>query len=128
MSGFIFFVAMYLVGDYLSASFGLPIPGPIIGLVLVLCILIARGQVDAPLKEAADSFLRYLALMLVPIGVGVIKLLNPAPVGIWKLEAVLIVALILGAVATAKIMQGLLACRKVQLAPLEPKVSADSIQ
>ena len=126
MSGFIFFVAMYLVGDYLSSSFGLPIPGPIIGLVLVLGMLIARGQVDAPLKEAADSFLRYLALMLVPIGVGVIKLLNPAPIGIWKLEAVLIVALILGAVATAKIMQGLLAFRKVQLTPLEPAGPADS--
>jgi putative effector of murein hydrolase LrgA (UPF0299 family) len=75
-------------------------------------MLITRGRVDAPLKEAADFFLRYLALMLVPIGVCVIRLVNPAPVGIWKLEAVLVLSLIVGALLTAKIMQALLAFRR----------------
>jgi holin-like protein len=126
MSGFVFFIAMYLAGDYVSTYFSLPIPGAIIGLIAVLAMLIARGRVDASLKEAADSFLRYLALMLVPIGVCVIKLLDSAPVGIWKFETVLVLALVLGAVLTAKIMQGLLWLRKVQLAPLNPAASADS--
>jgi holin-like protein len=118
MFGFVFFIAMYLIGNYISTALALPIPGAIVGLVFVLCMLIARGQVDAPLKESADLFLRYLALMLVPIGVGVVKLIDPAPVGIWQLVIVLVLALILGAVLTAKIMQGLLALRKPQfLAP-----------
>ena len=128
MYGFVLFILMYLIGDYISNYFVLPIPGAIIGLVLVLAILIGRGRVDAPLKEAADSFMRYLALMLVPIGVGVIKLLNPAPAGIWKLESVLVLALIIGAILTAKVMQGLLAVRRVGLAPLDPAAPADPIQ
>ncbi|MEC5162859.1 MULTISPECIES: CidA/LrgA family protein [unclassified Janthinobacterium] len=109
MFGFAFFIAMYLLGNYLSSQFSLPIPGSIIGFGLVFILLTIRGKVDAPLKEASDSMLRYLALMLVPIGVGVMKLIGAVPPGISKLMLVLVVALVVGGVATAKITQWLLA-------------------
>jgi holin-like protein len=112
MSGFAFFIAAYLVGDFVSVHLGLPIPGAIVGMVLVLVMLIARGHVDPPLKQAADTFLRYLSLMLVPLGVGMVKILDdPARADVWKLGVVLLLALMLGAVLVAKIMQALLAIR-----------------
>jgi len=112
MSGFAFFIAAYLAGDFVSVHLGLPIPGAIVGMVLVLVMLIARGHVDPPLKQAADTFLRYLSLMLVPLGVGMVKILDdPAWADVWKLGVVLLLALMLGAVLVAKIMQALLAIR-----------------
>jgi holin-like protein len=109
MSGFVFFIAMYVVGDCISGYFGLPVPGAIVGLILALAIFVARGGVDAPLRESADTFLRYLSLMLVPLGVGMMKILDdPARAGVWKFAIVLVLALMLGAVMVAKIMQVLL--------------------
>jgi holin-like protein len=125
MFGFVFFLAMYLAGNYLSSALSLPIPGAIVGLVLVLCILLIRGRVDAPVKEAADLFLKYLALMLVPIAVGVTQLVNVAPSDVWKLEIVVVLALIVGAIMTAKIMEGLLTLGKFQLRPVQQTKSAE---
>lgn len=109
MLSFAFFIAVYLVGNELSTRFALPIPGSIIGLGLVFTLLAVRGKVDAPLKESADVMLRYLPLMLVPIGVGVVKLVGAVPQGISVLLLVLVAALAFGGVAAAKITQRLLA-------------------
>ena len=46
------------------------LPGPIIGLLLMLGYLIWRGEVGEPLSLAASSLLRYLPLLLVPPAVG----------------------------------------------------------
>jgi holin-like protein len=106
MPGFVFFVTLFLVGDFLSTRFGLPVPGSMIGLCLALVFLAVRGRVDAPLRESSGKFLRYLPLMLVPVGVGIVKLVEAPPAGLWRLEVVLVLSLIIGAPAAAKIMQG----------------------
>jgi len=108
MLGFVFFVTMFLVGEYLSTRFGLPVPGSMIGLCIALVFLVVRGRVDAPLRESAGKFLRYLPLMLVPLGVGIVKLVEAPPAGLWRLEVVLVISLIIGAPAVAMIMQGFL--------------------
>lgn len=121
MFGFVFFVAMFLVGDYFSARFSLPIPGSIIGLGLTLCVLLARRKVDHSLKQAANVFARYLPLMLVPIGVsGVVRLVGSPPPGVWRLITVLVIALVLGAVGTAKLMLAALRLCGVSTAELQP--------
>ena len=120
MAGFVFFVMMFLVGDYLSVRFALPIPGSIIGLGMALCVLAIRGRVDAPLKSSSGTLLRYLPLMLTPIGVGVVKLTEDPPSGLWRLIVVLVLALVVGAIGTAKIMQGFLALLERQPATTPP--------
>jgi holin-like protein len=109
MWGFVFFAALFLAGDYLSTRFALPIPGSIIGLGFALGFFAVRGKVDAQFKPAADLLLRYLPLLLVPIGAGVIRIVDSPPPGLWRLEVVLIIALLVGVLGTAKIAQGLLA-------------------
>jgi len=113
MFGFAFFIVMSLLGNEISTRLSLPIPGSIIGLTLVFAMCCVRGKVDEPLKAAADSMLRYLALMLVPIGVGIVKLIDVVPQGMPTLIAVLALALAVGAVATAKLAQTLLTCRRL---------------
>ncbi len=78
MFGFVFFVTFFLIGEYFSTRFSLPIPGSMIGLCLALAFLAVRGRVDAPLRESSGKFLRYLPLMLVPVGVGIAAGPSPA--------------------------------------------------
>jgi holin-like protein len=66
-----------LVGETLSRALGLPIPGPVAGMVLLLGALIwrTRGRAEAAppwLAQTADGVLKHLSLLFVPAGVGLI--------------------------------------------------------
>lgn len=55
------------------AEFLLPlVPGPVIGLVLLLLFLIARGTVAPGLALVSSAFMRYLGVLFVPAAVGVV--------------------------------------------------------
>lgn len=118
MFGFAFYIAMYLVGNYLSTRFALPVPGAIIGLGLVFAMLTVRGKVDVSLKGSSEVLLRYLAPMLVPTCVGIVKLIHNAPPGIPGLILVLLLALVAGCLATALIANTLLARRHPATGPV----------
>ncbi len=60
-----------LAGELLKATFGLPIPGPVLGMMLLLAGLMMRGGVPPGLAKVGDAFLSNLSLMFVPAGVGV---------------------------------------------------------
>ena len=57
----------------ICAHFLLPlVPGPVIGLVLLLVFLIWRGSVHEGVDLVASTFMRYLGLLFVPAAVGVV--------------------------------------------------------
>ncbi len=59
------------LGEGLAYAFSLPIPGPVIGMLLLFCYLAARrGAVDA-LAPTTLEFLKHLSLLFVPAGVGI---------------------------------------------------------
>ena len=70
-----------LAGELLARSLGLPLPGPVLGMVLLFTLLLLRGAAwheHAParlqtLDQAADFLLRHLSLLFVPAGVGVMQ-------------------------------------------------------
>jgi putative effector of murein hydrolase LrgA (UPF0299 family) len=72
-----------LAGETLAKGLGMPVPGPVVGIVLLVGGLglwrAASGRdavADDTLSVAtvADGFLRHLALLFVPAGVGVVAL------------------------------------------------------
>ena len=71
LRGLTWLVLFQLLGTAINHLFLPVLPGPIIGLLLLLVYLISRGQVGEPLNLAASSLLRYLPLLLVPPAVGV---------------------------------------------------------
>lgn len=107
-----------VVGDYLSTRFALPVPGTIVGLGLVFMLLVVRGKVDDALKASSETLLRYLALMLVPTCVGVVKLIHDVPPGVLNVLLVLVLALVCGSLATAWIANTLLTRRKAATQPV----------
>lgn len=61
-----------LIGEVLAKALSLPIPGPVLGMLLLLLTLIIRGQLSTDLKNTAQMLLSHLSLFFVPAGVGVI--------------------------------------------------------
>lgn len=60
-----------LGGELIARLFGLPIPGPVIGMTLLLLTLLARGQASHDTRANVGSFLQHMSLFFVPAGVGV---------------------------------------------------------
>ncbi|MBW3140085.1 CidA/LrgA family protein [Ferrimonas balearica] len=69
--GFTALLGFWLLGEGLSHAFDWPVPGSVIGLLMLFALLCGLGRVPASIAEASDGLLRYLALLFVPAGVGV---------------------------------------------------------
>lgn len=71
LRGLTWLIVFQLLGTGVNVLFLPFLPGPIIGMVLLLIYLVLRGEVGEPLEHAAGSLLKYLPLILVPPAVGV---------------------------------------------------------
>lgn len=60
-----------LIGELTVRALDLPVPGPVIGMVLLFLFLMVRGHVPKDLASVADGILNHLSLLFVPAGVGV---------------------------------------------------------
>jgi holin-like protein len=79
------------IGEVLSYALKLPVPGPVLGMVLLLGLLLARPTLLARLRTTALELLKHLSLLFVPAGVGV--MLHLARIGReWLPIAVALVA------------------------------------
>ena len=61
-----------LAGEVLARLAGLPVPGPILGLILLLLVFALRGNIPEALHTVASAILRHLSLLFVPAGVGLV--------------------------------------------------------
>jgi holin-like protein len=69
-----------LAGEGLARGLALPVPGPVIGLMILFLALVARGRLrphapaaqETPLGVLAAFLLAHLSLLFVPAGVGII--------------------------------------------------------
>lgn len=60
-----------LAGEVIVQFFGLPVPGPVVGMALLFATLVVRGGVPDSLRSTASNLLQHLSLLFVPAGVGV---------------------------------------------------------
>ena len=60
-----------LVGEALAFSLALPVPGPVIGMALLLATLALRPALLPRIKGTGTTLLSHLSLLFVPAGVGV---------------------------------------------------------
>ena len=59
------------IGEVLSYLLRLPVPGPVLGMVLLLVVLMARPAAVDTLRPTSLELLKHLSLLFVPAGVGV---------------------------------------------------------
>lgn len=60
-----------LAGELLVKTLALPVPGPVVGMLILFSWLTVRGSVSASLEQVTDGLLANLSLLFVPAGVGV---------------------------------------------------------
>jgi putative effector of murein hydrolase LrgA (UPF0299 family) len=75
LSGFIQILLFQGLGEIISKIFLPSLPGPVIGLVLLLFWLMLRSQVNSDLEMVANALTHYLGLLFVPAAVGVVLFL-----------------------------------------------------
>ncbi len=63
-------------GELIARGAGLPLPGAVVGLALLLVILIVRDGPDPDLRDTSNGLLRHLSLLFVPAGVGIVNELD----------------------------------------------------
>ena len=111
----IFFIFLFqLVGEFLQKYFVLAIPGPVIGLLLMLvALLLQRGSRDSDsdfgqkVINTSNHLLQYLSLLFVPIGVGVVMHLQLLESQLVKVLGVIIIGTLLTIIVTAALFQAL---------------------
>jgi holin-like protein len=64
-------LAFQLLGEALVFALDAPVPGPVVGLALLLLTLVLRPSVLTGVKPTAQTLLQHLSLLFVPAGVGV---------------------------------------------------------
>jgi holin-like protein len=60
-----------LIGEFIVQVAGLPVPGPVVGMLLLFVTLSIRRTVSQPLRDTSNGILQHLSLLFVPAGVGV---------------------------------------------------------
>ena len=75
--GLFVLLACQLAGEVLVRGLALPLPGPVVGIVLLVAGLYGADRMNrrsadsgSAVGDAADGLLRYLGLLFVPAGVG----------------------------------------------------------
>lgn len=61
-----------LMGEILTRSFGLIVPGPVLGMALLLAFFMIVPRVAAAIQPTAQGLLSHLSLLFVPAGVGIV--------------------------------------------------------
>ena len=71
LAGLTWLLVFQCVGEVLVRLLGLPVPGPVIGMLLLFVTLRARRSTAGAVEGAATGLLQHLSLLFVPAGVGV---------------------------------------------------------
>jgi holin-like protein len=100
--GFLALLACQLLGQFLVDAVGLPVPGPVVGMVLLLiALLVRRPGNDNSTVRAADALLRHLQLLFIPAGVGLIAYLRLIGAQWWPIVAGILVSWLVALLVTA---------------------------
>jgi len=108
LHGILTLLLFQFIGECISKLFELKIPGPIIGMVLLLLFLILRKESFHALDSAVFWLLRYLPLFIIPAAAGIITQFETISNELFPILASLIVGTFLALAFSAKLMDVLI--------------------
>lgn len=103
-------LACQLVGEALRMATGVPLPGPVIGMLLLAGALLLARRGKAPADESAldhlsGQLIRHMGLLFVPAGVGIIAQADLLRAQWLPIAAALAGSTVLGLLVTALVMR-----------------------
>lgn len=105
LRGLIAILFFQCTGEVLARWMATPVPGPVIGMLLLLLTLLAMDRCPDDLARVADSLLQHLGLLFVPAAVGVLVYGAQLRVHGLKLLALLVVSTLITIGITALILK-----------------------
>lgn len=96
-----------LLGELTVRLLGLPLPGPVVGMVMLFVFLLLRKSVPEGLDQASGGLLKAMSLLFVPAGTGVMLHFRALGEALLPLGLALVVSTFLTILVTAKMMQWL---------------------
>ena len=105
-----------LIGEFIQKFLDLSIPGPVVGLFLLLTILLfsKKSHYKIPVNfeinliNSSENLLIYLPLLFIPVGVGVVMHLSLLEENVVPVMLVIIIGTLLTLALTAFVMDKLL--------------------
>ena len=103
-SGLIF--GLCFLGDFIQRLFSLPLPGSVIGMILLFLALYFKIIKADMLKEISSFLLEHLAFFFIPAGVGLLAYTgvlktNGLAIGVISIITTILVALVTGGIIEA---------------------------
>jgi putative effector of murein hydrolase LrgA (UPF0299 family) len=96
-----------LAGEAVVRVLGLPVPGPVVGMVILFALLAAKAPLPAMMQDTSDGILRHLSLLFVPAGVGLVNNLDRlGSVGL-RLYVVVLISTVIALTTTALVFAGI---------------------
>lgn len=93
------------LGEVVS-RFLLPlIPGPVVGLVLLLAWFRVRGRIPQAVEGVADALVQHLGLLFVPAAVGVVMFWPQLRSHAWAVAAALVASVVATIAVTALVLR-----------------------
>jgi len=109
LRSFLILLAAQLAGEALHRALHLPLPGPVLGMALLAAILLLRKrEPDTALVQTSNGLLRWLGLLFIPAGAGVVANLGLLRSAWLPITVALLLSTALTVAATALVMQWLL--------------------
>lgn len=90
-----------LAGEASARALALPVPGPVIGFVLLFLLIWLRPALAETVGPTARGILAHLSLLFVPAGVGVVGNLDLLSRNWLPIAAVLVISTVIAMIASA---------------------------
>jgi holin-like protein len=106
LHGLVLILLCQLAGEAVTRATGLPLPGPVLGMGVMLVLLATSSKVQGVVIPVGQGLLRHLSLLFVPAGVGVVGHLQTLGAQAFALGVAILVstALAIGAGALAFVL------------------------
>ena len=116
----LFIIFFYqLLGEVIQKIFEINIPGPVIGLILLLLSFIffskkltQSKKIIKEISVTSNQIINYLSLLFVPIGVGVVMHINYLGDNLFKIFSIIIIGTLATLVFTALVMEKIINLEK----------------
>lgn len=105
LNGITLLLVYQLVGEVTVRLIGLPIPGPVLGMVMLFVTLMIRGKAPESVDQASSALLSHLSLLFVPAGVGMMAHFGRIADEWLPIALALLASTVITMAATALIMQ-----------------------
>ncbi|MCG3668959.1 CidA/LrgA family protein [Aliarcobacter butzleri] len=104
LKGIIVLLVFQFLGECIAKLFTLLVPGPVIGMVLLLVFLIIKKGSFHSLDNAVALHLRYLPLLFIPAAMGIITQIDIITKEFWAIFIALFFGTLIALIFAAKFM------------------------